>query len=135
MTYVTCGANNNSNGELLKGICIDFNLVLLNNLKYKLKHFSNLLTFRQKENWVSQLDICIVSKGLIDNVSSLDVNQDLSLPSDHAILLIQMHFDKPKVSNEVLLKNSISLINYDHNQNISKYKPVNHIPIMKMNTT
>ena len=38
MTHVTCGDDNNSNGELLQGTCMDFNLVLLNNLKYKLKH-------------------------------------------------------------------------------------------------
>ena len=41
-------------------VCIDGDLILLNNLKDKC--FPDQLTFRKKESWISQLDLCALSK-------------------------------------------------------------------------
>jgi len=44
------------------------------------------LTFRQRDRWVSELDWCVASVNVVDRVRNLDVNQDVTLPSNHAIV-------------------------------------------------
>ena len=48
LRYIESSDVNNSNGDLLKSTYFDRNLVLVNNLIFSDKIFSNLLTFRRK---------------------------------------------------------------------------------------
>ena len=88
LSYTPYQKSNNSNGDIISSICVDGDLILLNNLKFKDKCFSDQLTFRKKESWISQLDLCALSKELLDNVSLFEINQNLLLPSDHASILL-----------------------------------------------
>lgn len=72
------------NAAVLAGLCVNAQLLLLNNLDAANRHFSGNLTYRQGARWVSELDVCIVSPSLICSISDFVVNQDTSLPSDHA---------------------------------------------------
>ena len=46
--------------------------------------FCGDLTFRRKNQWISEVDLCVISRELIHSLSKFEVNQDCSLPSDHA---------------------------------------------------
>ena len=74
MNYYTNENNSNINGEYLRSICVHSDLIVLNNLNYYENHFSDLPTFRRKYTWISQLDLCIISKSIINQVTSFDVN-------------------------------------------------------------
>ena len=65
-SYTPDGEPGNWSGAVLQSLCCD--LVVLNNLIYKGKLFSDSLTFRKKDIWLSQLDMCICSRDLIDNI-------------------------------------------------------------------
>ena len=110
MNYYTHENNSNSNGEYLRSICVDSDLIVLNNLKYYENYFSDLSTFRRRNIWISQLDLCIISKSIINQVTSFDVNQDLLLPSYHAPIILGVDVNYIGSSYESLLKSSKSLI-------------------------
>ena len=80
----------NDNASALLGVCVEENLLLLNNLKSGNKHFPSKLTFRQGMEFVSELDLCVVSPDLIEYVEEFNVIQDMSLPSDHAPITVTM---------------------------------------------
>ena len=56
----------------------------MNNLFIGTRQLTGGLTYRQRHRWISELDLCLVSRGLADAISSLHVEQQLCFPSDHA---------------------------------------------------
>ena len=76
----------NDNASVLNTICIDSELLVVNNLKTPQQHFVSKKTFRRGENWISEIDLCLVSLKLIANLSEFCVLQTNYLPSDHAPL-------------------------------------------------
>jgi hypothetical protein len=59
-------------------------LLLLNNLSTPTKDFKSALTFRQGENWISEVDGCLITPSLLKAITEFKVDQRTSLPSDHA---------------------------------------------------
>ena len=84
LTYQITDSGVNDNGKRIAAICKDHNLVLVNNLRTGTATFPGALTFRQRKKWISELDLCIVSKNLVSHVTSFNVNQDTVFPSNHA---------------------------------------------------
>ncbi|XP_045124370.1 uncharacterized protein LOC123512192 [Portunus trituberculatus] len=80
----------NDNVRVLLGICLEGNLLVMNNLQTRDKYFPSKLTYRQGMQFVSELDLCLVSPNVIDCIHSFDVNQDVSLPSDHAPISVSL---------------------------------------------
>ena len=74
----------NSNGQALLQICKDSDLLIVNNLKTPNVTLNGALTFRKRTTWISEIDLVIVSKKFIHNITSLYVDQNLFYPSDHA---------------------------------------------------
>ena len=74
----------NENANIMSTVCIEQSMVVLNNLKFNERYFESKLTYRKKSEWVSEVDVCIASRKMLCNVESFSVNNDLSLPSDHA---------------------------------------------------
>ena len=83
-TYHPVDVGVNENGKKLFNICRDNKLVVANNLRTESATLNSSLTFRVKNKWVSELDLCIVSKDLAPSVTHFQVNQDTALPSNHA---------------------------------------------------
>ena len=52
--------------------------------------FQTGLSFRRRETWISEIDICISSEKTLKFIKSLSTNQDLQLPSDHAPLELEV---------------------------------------------
>ena len=91
----------NDNAIALFGICVEENMAVVNNLKSQQNHFKSNLTYRQGREWVSELDTCVISSNMIDNISSFQVHQIPSLPSDHAPITVE--FRSPLIDLEGLM--------------------------------
>ena len=52
--------NQNTNGKILQNICEIGKLVILNNLLTESTYFYGALTFRQRNKWVSELDLSVL---------------------------------------------------------------------------
>ena len=66
LDYYECeDLNVNDNGKNLLMLCEENNVVVVNNLRYREKHFNSNLSFRKKNAWISEPDALVVSvKGL-----------------------------------------------------------------------
>ena len=82
---VTDPVNNpNCNGSKLIGILRDCDLFVVNNMTYKSKRFGGHLTYRMRTRWMSELDLFIVSRRVLNVIADLFINRSLSVPSDHS---------------------------------------------------
>ena len=82
----------NSNGDLLKSICIQNKLVIVNGLTNKDVTYDNKPTYKKKNNWISKLDFCIVLENIIPLIDSFEVIHSITpLPSDHAIITCSLN--------------------------------------------
>ena len=72
------------NAYVLSTICVECNMLVLNNLKVNQRHFVSDKTFRKGREWTSELDTCIVSTNMLEHVTDFHVIRNDSLPSDHA---------------------------------------------------
>ena len=96
----------NENGKKLFSICKDNDLVIANNLKTEAVTLTSSPTYRMRSKWVSELDLCIISKSLVHAVSSLHVNQDTSLPSNHAPVSVNFNLPERCISLAELVTRS-----------------------------
>ena len=90
----------NENAFILSGVCQASKLVLINNLKTPAKHFMSSKTYRKGEQWVSELDVCIVSSGVVSRVSDFQVFQSDSYPSDHAPIAVTLSLPTCNLENQ-----------------------------------
>ncbi len=74
----------NDNATILSTICDDNQLVVVNNLKTRDRHFTGNKTYKRGDMWISELDLCVASLHLIDRLCDFKVVQRSDLPSDHA---------------------------------------------------
>ena len=88
--YNVVDEGTNTNGRMLLQTCKDNDLVVANNLvTMEGRTLQSGLSFRKKKRWISELDLCMVSRQLSDSLVDLTMNQDLGFPSDHAPLSVK----------------------------------------------
>ena len=87
----TCQPNDNA--KTLRGIGIEDGLVVLNNMKVHQHHFKGGKTFKKGNEWVSELDLCVVSCNILKYMNDLRIIYQRELPSDHAPLALTMLID------------------------------------------
>ena len=80
----------NGNANTLATICAESELIVVNNLRTPTSQFSSELTYRKGLVWKSELDTCIVSPSMLYCLSEFRVWQDMTLPSDHAPISVNM---------------------------------------------
>ena len=93
-------------GREIFAICQSQELVLVNNLNTHFSTFAGALTFRQRKKWISELDLCIISKEVIDNIVRFSVDQNTSLPSNHAPIAVKIFFPECDLSLHQILTRS-----------------------------
>ena len=109
----------NANGSCTVDICQACEMIPVNHLTYKGNPFPGALTYRQKSNWISQLDWAIISKSAVPQIKSFIFHKDLSLPTDHAAIGIKLeNFDV--TANELLLR--AESLGSSHTKNPSLHK-------------
>ena len=97
-------------GTGLTSLCIDCDMVPLNHLKSNEAQFTGGLTYREGKRWISEVDWFICSFEAVSAISSLEIDNSLSVPSDHAPISITINCEpllSPKV--EPLLYRSFQL--------------------------
>lgn len=85
-----CTSYMNDNAEFVSTLCLENQLVVLNNLKVPGKHFLGGMTYRKRGTWVSELDTCVLSYDLIPYVNDFKIINRLDLPSDHAPICVSL---------------------------------------------
>ena len=91
----------NDNASALLGVCIEEELLVVNNLCCFENMYTSKLTYRQGCVWVSEIDSCLMSASIIRYLCGFNVNQDLRLPSDHALVSWEMRV--PDVNLDALV--------------------------------
>ena len=106
LDYYECeDLNVNDNGKNLLMLCEENNVVVVNNLRYRGKHFNSKLSFRKKNAWISEPDALVVSvKGLelIDSFNMVQYFDGKHLYSDHALLEFILNTEKVDISTALL---------------------------------
>ena len=80
----------NDNANSLSQICINNGLLIINNLKADEQTYKSKLTFKRRQTWISELDVCLTHYNSTRYITSFQVIHDLSLPSDHALITISV---------------------------------------------
>ena len=91
----------NDSSYILSFICLDNDLVVLNNIKTPFCHFPSLKTFIQRNQWISEIDTIVTSYGMLKSVEDFGVYQTDWLPSNHAPISVNIKL--PKVNLDILL--------------------------------
>ena len=99
----------NTNARNIFHVVRECGLIPVNNLTSVGKTFCGALTFRRKEHWISELDWCICTPKMLSCMSSLHINNDLCLPSNHAPLSIGLNLP---VSLECVLERAKNLLGH-----------------------
>ena len=87
-------------------LCRETNTAVVNNLVYKDKQFKTKLSFRKKDNWISEPDLLVTTREgveLIDSFSTVQYHDGMHLLSDHALLDLKIDLKKVNVSMELLI--------------------------------
>ncbi|ELU17227.1 hypothetical protein CAPTEDRAFT_210518 [Capitella teleta] len=63
-----------SHGKIVLEMCKHLNAVIINNLSTGSKFFRGSLTFRERQRWISELDLCIISSELVHLVDNLVID-------------------------------------------------------------
>ena len=71
-------------GKKSIALCKDCDMLVVNNLRCGDKVFPGGLSFRKRNKWISELDICMISRNDTHRIGSFVVDQRLDFPSDHA---------------------------------------------------
>ena len=83
-------SRSNANGRDLITLCHSYGLLPINHLCYSNKKFHGGLTYRQRDQWISQLDWAISSLGLLENLVDFNIIQKVDLPTNHAPLAVSL---------------------------------------------
>ena len=117
----------NGNANIIFSMCCEEKLAVVNNAMIGNKCFDSKLTFKQRNNWTSELDLCLVSQNLLKRISNFNVIHDLSLPSDHAPISFAL---KPSLCLDKLLEQASFLgdhaVLYSKNKNNISKKPIKY---------
>ena len=97
----------NDSAYILSSICVDNDLIVLNNVKTAMAHFPSQKTFKRRNQWVSELDTVVTSYEMLNYFDQFTVHQTDWLPSNHAPISINLKC--PKVNLDLLLTRAENL--------------------------
>ena len=79
-------------------------MVVANHWNHNGRPLGGDLSFKRRQNWISEIDLCIVKSSLITAIKSVDVKQGIT-GSDHAPLCVAVDTQgKKHMAPKMLLK-------------------------------
>ncbi len=78
------------NAFIMLNICKDANMIVLNNIKTQKKHFVSNNTYIKGNQWISELDTCVLSPSVLSSVTEFSVLRRKLFASDHSPIAITM---------------------------------------------
>lgn len=79
----------NSHGRSLLNLCENNKLATVNHLIHREKEFGGNLTFKRRNEWLSELNICVSMQETLNLIRDLSVRQDV-FGSDHAPICVSL---------------------------------------------
>ena len=76
----------NRNGRDLVNVCLNLRLRPVNHLRHGLVNYDGLLTYKQGERWISQLDWVLISNEVLEDISEFSIDQRCPFNTNHAAL-------------------------------------------------
>ena len=117
----------NAHGTILQDICIKNNLLIINNLKSEYKRYVGALTFRRRNKWISELDLCVVTRSVVPYISDFRINHDISLPSNHAPINIIFKVNIPLlIQSQLICSRAMKIGSYEVPEKSSHRKPLRY---------
>ena len=117
LQYGVIDDRTNENGKTLTRICQKDGLLPVNNLRTPDSNWTSNLTYRKRSNWISEVDICLIPRSMINAVDFFVVDQDLHMPSDHAPVSVSFNLERLlSHDNTQLLERAMTLGSYPCNQ-------------------
>ena len=113
ISYNPVDLGENDNGKSILQICKDQGLCVVNNLETQGRNFKGDLTYKKRKKWISEIDVCLISKTLLPNIISFSVNKGINLPSDHAPVSLKVFIPESSVDMKELVSRSNDLGGYD----------------------
>ena len=113
LSYDPVDLGENDNGQAVLRICKDQKLLVVNNLKTRNRFFRRDLTYKEKKRWISEVDVCLVSKSLVPNIIGFNIDKSANLPSDHAPVSVNLYIPEQSMDMKQLLEKSSDLGGYD----------------------
>ena len=110
MSYNVIDPTVNENGRSLTRLCKENDLLPVNNLCTPGGSWPSKLTFRRRKKWISEVDLCVVSRTMVSAITSFSANQDLNIPSDHAPMSVSFDFNNVKSNIDLTLIERSSLL-------------------------
>ena len=90
LSYSPIDLGENNNGKAVIQVCKDQKLLVVNNLSTEHNSFKGNFTYKKGKRWVSEVDVCLVSRSMVSNIEHFFVDHTSSLPSDHAPVTITL---------------------------------------------
>ena len=84
----------NANGHKLTALCKTCDLLVANHLVTGNTELGGGLSFRKRQNWISEIDLCVASATMLNRISQLALYKNTNLPSDHAPLAITVRLEE-----------------------------------------
>ena len=94
----------NEQGRIVLQMCKDTGCIVLNHLG----QLGGGLSFK-KTTWISELDVCIAAREAFSHITSLRMEKDIPLPSDHAPLEMTLNLRSSRVNTESILRRTAAL--------------------------
>ena len=119
----------NANGHKFMALCKTCDLLVANHLVTGNTELRGGLSFRKRQNWISEIDLCVASATMLNRISQLALYKDTNLPSDHAPLAITVRFEED-CEKHTLVQRSMTLGDYSaydtRKPKLLSKKPVNY---------
>ena len=111
----------NARGRSLLNICSNNSMVIANHLLYNNKELGGQLSFRQRDNWISELDLCLASQECIDHITDVTTRQDIA-GSDNASLCVNISIPSAMITNINMLQERVGMLGNTHHQSKPGHK-------------
>lgn len=106
----------NPNGRSIMNLMKDCSILPVNGLNiHNHCQFSRGLTFRRKQNWVSEIDYFICSPRIMKYINNFTIHQELNYPSNHAPITIELFIPMEQRITPIQLNNELNtFFSYEH---------------------
>ena len=106
----------NARGRAIMNVCENNNMVICNHLAYKGRQLGGQLSFKRRQQWISELDLCLSKRGCLEQISELDMRQDI-IGSDHAPLCVTLAIPSTTATSIESLINRSAMLGQCSEQN------------------
>ena len=80
MPYVYSGVTDhtlNARGTAILNVCVNNDMVVANHLLYNDRQLGGNLSYKRRQLWISELDLCLTKQECLGQISEINIRQDI----------------------------------------------------------